>query len=129
MVLASEAGVTGSGSVLTFGASGDGGWAMGAILAVHGGGFTSGGLEEITTFGTGRVGRIPCVDYGEEPESLSVSVNVEKPSDTLLSSTGGGGLTVGIIFSSILLGYPVEASKIDAKLKRAIFLLDEEDRC
>ena len=66
-------------------------------MAIHGGGFASGGLEEITTFGMGRVGRIPRVEYGEEPELLSVSVNVKKLSDTLLSSTGGGGLTVGII--------------------------------
>ena len=73
-------------------------------MAIHGGGFASWGLEEITTFGTGRVGRIPRVEYGEEPESLSVSVNVEKPSDTLLSSTGGGGLTMGIIFHEIVIG-------------------------
>ena len=111
MVSASEAGVTGSGSVLTFGASGDGGQAMGAILAVHGGGFASRGLEEITTFGTGRVGRIPRVEYGEEPESLSVSVNVEKPSDTLLSSTGGGGLTMGIILSMSIYGEQVPGMK------------------
>ena len=97
MVSASEAGVTGSGSVSMFGAGGDDGWAMRAILAVHGGGFAGRGLEERTTFGMGRVGRIPHIGYGEGPESLSVSVNVKKLSDMLLSSTSGGGLTMGTI--------------------------------
>ena len=41
-------------------------------------------------------------------------------------ASGGGG-TVGV--SLILLGNSVEASKVDAKSKRAVFLLNKEDRC
>ena len=52
----------------------------------------------------GRVGHIPCTGYGEEPELLLVSVNVNKLSDMLLSSTSGGGLTMGTIALSFLMG-------------------------